>query len=113
MVCTSIHDQVDDIITGSEEAAVPLAALEIFAPYAELQPEELAQSDVLLQALVAIHHLVFLLPRNSLETFTPPPSAIAIWKVVANMSAEGQEVVAYKVAAALKDMLGQVSCLIE
>jgi hypothetical protein len=113
LVCTSIHDPVDDIITGSEEATIPLAALDIFAPYAELKPEELAQSDVLLQALVAIHHLVFLLPRNSLETFTPPPTATAIWKVVAKISPEGQDIVANKVAAALKDMLGQVSCLIE
>lgn len=92
---------------------VPESAMEIFAAYAEVHPEELAQSDVLLQALVAVHHLVFLLPRNSLETFAAPPSALSIWKAVDRISTDGQDVVAYKVAHALKDMLGQTSCLIE
>jgi hypothetical protein len=113
LVCTSIHDQVDDIINGSEEAIIPSAALDIFSAYAQQYPEETAQSDILLQALTAVHHLVFLLPRNSMEEFQAPASAVAIWKTVQHMSEDGQDIVEYKVSAALRDMLGQVSCLIE
>jgi hypothetical protein len=87
--------------------------MEIFYAYAEKHFEDLARSDVLLQALVAVHHLVFLLPRNSLETFAAPPIASSIWKIVGQITPDGQDIVTYKVNVALEEMLGQISCLIE
>lgn len=112
LVCTAIHDQVDDLLNGSD-AAVPIDALEIFASHAEVVGAEVIKSDVQVQALVAVHHLTHLLPRNSLETFEIPSIAARMWTGVEALQGEEKTALDGHVERALADMLGQVTCRIQ
>lgn len=112
LVCTAIHDQVDDLLNGSD-VAVPIDALEILASYASVVGSDIIKSDVQVQALVAVHHLTHLLPRNSLETFDIPPIAAKIWTGVERLEEGDKRVLDRHVEQALAYMLGQVSCRIQ
>ena len=112
LVCTAIHDQVDDLLNGSD-VVVSDAALDIFAAYAAKAGDEVVQSDIHLDALVSIHHLTHLLPRESMEEFEVPKTATEVWAGVKCLREEARGVMQKRVDAALAEMLGQTSCRIQ
>lgn len=112
LICTAIHSQVDDLLNGSD-GPVPIDALKIFAAHAERVGGEVIKSDIQLDALVAVHHLTHLLPRESLETFIVPAVATAIWSGVSALREDEKTAMQEAVDGALADMLGQTSCRIQ
>jgi hypothetical protein len=111
LVCTAIHDQVDDLLNGSD-VDVSTSALEFFSAYARAVGPDIVKSDIHLDALVAVHHLTHLLPRESMEEFAVPPAAADLWNSVSGLGKE-RDVIQERVDSALAEMLGQVSCRIQ
>lgn len=112
LVCTSIHDEVFNLLTGEEpNQRVGSAALEIFAAYALDHGAEVVRSDICLQAVVAIHHLVIL--NDVITAKNPVPAfAISMWEQVRHLPQEEQALVAAKVIDSLKHLIGDTSCRI-
>lgn len=112
LVCTSIHDEVFNLLTGEEPGQrIGSAALEIFAAYALEHGTEVVQSDICLQAVVAIHHLVVL--NDVLSTKSPVPAfAVSMWEQVRHLPQEEQAMVAAKVMDSLKHLIGDTGCRI-
>lgn len=112
LICTAIHDQVDDLLSGSD-IEVSTAALEIFAAHAQQAGGQVVESDIHLDALVAVHHLTHLLPRESMEEFAVPPAAAEIWAGIGKLEEKEKGVVQDRVDTALAIMLGQTTCRIQ
>lgn len=107
-VSAVIHDSVDSLLTEGAEVAKPSTALQILAAYAEDSMDALIASDEYIQAVVATHHLVVLLPR--LGPSAPPGPATRLWAITRRLSPESAAVLSAAVSHSLAELLGRVSC---
>lgn len=111
-MCTTIADAADALLSTSEEAYIPSSALSILSSYAQKHIDRLVQSDEHIEAVIAAHHYVVVLPRLGLDIPTPA-AASEIWKATASLSHELKERLDKAVTRSLAELLGRVSCRVD
>lgn len=109
LVCTSVEDAVDGLLTEGADAALPLEPLSILESYAQSGLEALVTSDEFIPAVVAAHHLVFLGPKID-EDMSVPSSASSIWTLASSLPPAAKEKLSTAISRSLAELLGRVSC---
>ncbi|KAK8854764.1 hypothetical protein IAR55_003503 [Kwoniella newhampshirensis] len=117
LTCTALHDSSERLVTtDSVDAVVPRAAFEIFSAYANGHMKEVVSSELWIQSLVAVHHVIFLLPRlpghiAAVESKSEVLSAL--WAKISELSSEDQTKVIGMVHEALRDEIQRVDVHID
>lgn len=112
LLCTAIQQAVQDLLAASDQETtprMPVNALSILLAHVERNMSQLVRSDVFRPALVAVHHLVALLPRTSGETLQAPQEAIQIWKLAGSLSSMEQAILAANVEHEIADLLADAT----
>jgi len=113
LVCTAIHDAVGNVLTGAAEATLPDEAFRILGAYAEDCIGDLVASDIYVQAIVAVHHLMYIVPRLRSGPPFDKNAVEAIWSRIGDLSETNQSVLADRISKKLAELLGQVTCCVE
>ncbi|WVF72830.1 hypothetical protein IAT40_007648 [Kwoniella sp. CBS 6097] len=113
LVCTAIHDSTEKLLTGHEfsETSLPRAAFSIFASYATTHLSEVVASDLWLQSLISVHHVIFLLPRvpgHIACSFGKDESIAALWEKTGQLNDEEKRKVLSKVHESLREGIQRV-----
>ncbi|WWD19092.1 hypothetical protein CI109_103550 [Kwoniella shandongensis] len=112
LTCTSLHDSTERLsTTDTLDVALPRAAFEIFSAYAGEHLEQVVASDLWIQSLVAVHHVLFLLPRlpgHIAAAESKSETLAALWTKLGQLSAEKQATVLQGVHNALRDAIQRV-----
>ncbi|WVR00029.1 hypothetical protein IAU59_007171 [Kwoniella sp. CBS 9459] len=116
LVCTAIHDSTEKILTGHDDligTTPPQSAFSIFASYATSHLSEVVASDLWIQSLVSVHHVIYLLPRlpghsASAQSLSKDESIAALWDKIKSLSDEEKQRVASKVHESLRDSIQRV-----
>lgn len=107
-----VHEAVDGLLSDSTSDTIPTSALTILAKYAEGHLPEMISADEYIQSIVAVHHLVVLLPRLD-HSFRPPESASKIWSAATTLPVESAARLSKAVSSSLADLLGRVTCRVD
>jgi hypothetical protein len=113
LVSTAIHDSVYDLLSAGPESKVSEAAVEIFAAYATTHLPEVVESDVFNGALVALHHLVVLLPRLHEAGHAVPAQAKQVWDLASTLAGEPQAKLVDLVLTDLAGLVQDIACRVE
>lgn len=113
LVSTSIHDSVYDLLSASPDATIPAAAVEIFAAYATTHPAEILASAIFNPALVALHHLVVLLPRLREDGHAVPAQAKQVWDAANALEGESKAKLVDLVLTDLAGLIQDIACRVE
>ncbi|WWD02614.1 hypothetical protein V865_000654 [Kwoniella europaea PYCC6329] len=113
LVSTAIHDSTEKLITGHEfsENTLPISAFKIFATYASEHLEEVIESEIWIQSLISIHHVIFLLPRvpdHIASSFGKDEALAQLWVKVGQLGDEKKQLVLHKIHQALKEGIQRV-----
>ncbi|WVW85588.1 hypothetical protein I302_107626 [Kwoniella bestiolae CBS 10118] len=113
LVCTAIHGSTEKLLTGHDfsEETLPVSAFKIFATYATDHLEEVIQSEICIQSLISVHHVIFLLPRvpgHIASSFGKDESLTQLWNKVGQVNDEEKKVVLTKVHEALREGIQRV-----
>ncbi len=111
-MCTALHDAVGQVLTGTVDVSLPAIAVDILAPYAKEHMGDLVRSDVYVQALVAIHHMLYILPGLG-DRSSPSATAESIWSGTGQLSLEERQILVDKIDQNLSELIGQISCRAE
>jgi len=103
LVCTSLHDNVEALLSGEGSKPELEPACQLLASYAEKHLADLLQSDIQLQALVATHHATALVPR--IQAGPGVPAASTIWKQCQTLSDPDAEKLQAAVLSSLISLL--------
>lgn len=109
---TTVQDAVDGLLSEGTSAEIPAPSLAILAAYAKEHLDKLVSSQVTIHGIVAVHHLVILVPRLGLNT-TVPSSAADIWKAAPGLDGKTKQVLSTAISTSLAELLGRVSCRVE
>lgn len=111
LTATAIHDAVYHLITSQPNTRIPNTAIEIFASYAKDHLSDVVASDIAVSALVAVHHLVVILPRLHEDGHAVTPLAKQLWE--ATSSEAVGETAREKILEELAVLIKDVSCRVE
>ncbi|WRT68426.1 uncharacterized protein IL334_005402 [Kwoniella shivajii] len=98
LVCTAIHDSTEKLLTGHAEDTH--AAFTLFAAYAIDHLDKVISSDIWIQSLVSVHHVVHLLPKD--ETL------VQLWKKTGELEDGDKKRVLDRVYEALREDIQRV-----
>lgn len=113
LVSTSIHDSVYDLLSAQPDITISAAAVEIFAAYACTHMSEIVASDIFSPALVALHHLVVLLPRLREEGHVVPSQAKQVWEAAVTLEGESRANLSDLVLTDLAALIQDIACRVE
>ncbi|WVO13469.1 hypothetical protein L204_101086 [Cryptococcus depauperatus] len=107
LACAVIHESIEKLLTTDFiDLAIPGVAFDIFTAYAEDNLADVVESDLLVQSIIAIHHIIFMLPRLPGHIATQEAkvdSLTKVWVEMGNLNAAAQQKVLNRVYEALKD----------
>ncbi|ODO06737.1 hypothetical protein I350_04096 [Cryptococcus amylolentus CBS 6273] len=110
--CKAIQSSTDKLLTTDfTELGIPRAAFEIFTVYAQDHLKEVVGSDEWVQGLVAIHHVLFMLPRvpGHIETREGKMESLTnVWAKLGELEEKEQSKVLVRVHEALREEIGRV-----
>ncbi|WVQ74909.1 hypothetical protein IAR50_004517 [Cryptococcus sp. DSM 104548] len=110
--CKAIQSSTDKLLTTDfTELGIPRAAFEIFTTYAQGHLEEVVGSEEWVQGLVAVHHVLFMLPRvpGHIETKEGKIKGLtSVWAKLGEQEGKDQSKVLGKVHEALQKEIGRV-----
>ncbi|WVQ82306.1 hypothetical protein IAT38_004434 [Cryptococcus sp. DSM 104549] len=112
LTCATIHSSTEKLLTTSFDSLnLPRAAFEIFAAYAVDHLAEVVASDEWAQALVSVHHVIFMLPRvpGHIETAEAKVESLGkVWAKLGELGEEEKAKVLAKVHEALRNEIERV-----
>ncbi|OCF39032.1 hypothetical protein I317_07169 [Kwoniella heveanensis CBS 569] len=113
LVCTAIHDSTEKLLTGHDfaETSLPRAAFSIFASYATTHLSEVVASDLWLQSLISVHHVIFLLhrvPGHIASSFGKEESIVALWEKTGQLNDNEKRKILSKVHESLREGIQRV-----
>ncbi|WWC90682.1 uncharacterized protein L201_005618 [Kwoniella dendrophila CBS 6074] len=113
LVCTAIHDSTEKLLTGHDfsEDTLPTSAFKIFATYAIDHLDEVIKSDIWMQSLISVHHVIFLLPRvpgHIAVAFGKDQDLARLWAKTGQLDEVDKKLVLDKVHEALREGIRRV-----
>ncbi|KAK4688698.1 E3 ubiquitin-protein ligase listerin, partial [Tremellales sp. Uapishka_1] len=113
LVSTAIQNSIHDTLSIGGVSTVPTAALEIFATFAKDNMSDIVASEIYTHALVAVHHLVFLLPRLEDHELSTSSVGSSLWSLTQTLGGHEKTILNAAVGASLAEIMGQVASRVD